>query len=91
MFARKGVVIVPKAQVAKEVAEDDVLDAVLDAGAEDVNDIGEAFRGHLGAERPGGCADCPQAAGLDYESAEASFVPSMTVAWTSRAPPGSSG
>src|SRR6201988_3011261 len=40
MFSRKGVVIVPKAD---GLAEDDVLTAVLDAGAEEVNDLGEAF------------------------------------------------
>src|SRR5438552_1264765 len=39
LFARKGVVIVPKANLS----EDDVLGAVLDAGAEEVNDLGEAF------------------------------------------------
>ena len=39
LFSRKGVVIVPKA----ELSEDDVLGAVLDAGAEEVNDLGEAY------------------------------------------------
>ena len=39
LFSRKGVVIVPKASTS----EDEVLDAVLDAGAEEVNDLGEAF------------------------------------------------
>jgi YebC/PmpR family DNA-binding regulatory protein len=79
MFARKGVVIVPKTQVAKEVAEDDVLDAVLDAGAEDVNDIGEAFEVISEPNDLVAVRSALQAAGLDYESAEASFIPSMTV------------
>ncbi|HYO31360.1 MAG TPA: YebC/PmpR family DNA-binding transcriptional regulator [Nocardioidaceae bacterium] len=79
MFARKGVVIVPKAQAAKEVAEDDVLDAVLDAGAEDVNDIGEAYEVISEPTDLVAVRTALQAAGLDYESAEASFVPSMTV------------
>src|SRR6478736_7152993 len=43
MFSRKGVVLVPKQQGAAELAEDDLLMAVLDAGAEEVNDLGEAF------------------------------------------------
>jgi YebC/PmpR family DNA-binding regulatory protein len=43
MFQRKGVVIVPQEQDGKRVSEDDVLEATLDAGAEDVNDLGEAF------------------------------------------------
>ena len=40
LFSRKGVVIVPKASGA---TEDDVLMAVLDAGAEEVNDLGDTF------------------------------------------------
>lgn len=39
LFHRKGVVIVPKG----ELSEDDVLEVVLDAGAEEVNDLGESF------------------------------------------------
>src|SRR6476661_5896140 len=39
LFNRKGVVVLPKSQEAKEVTEDDVLEATLDAGAEDVNDL----------------------------------------------------
>jgi YebC/PmpR family DNA-binding regulatory protein len=75
MFARKGVVIVPKG----EHSEDDVVAAVLDAGAEEVNDLGEAFEvvsepGDLVAVRT-----ALQATGIDYESAESSFVPSVTV------------
>src|SRR5262249_7349080 len=38
LFSRKGVVLVPKAGLTEE----DVLGAVLDAGAEEVNDLGEA-------------------------------------------------
>jgi len=75
MFARKGVVLVPKGSLA----EDDVLTAVLDAGAEEVNDLGDMFEvvsepGDLIAVRT-----ALQAAGIDYESAETSFVPSTTV------------
>ena len=39
LFNRKGVVIVPK----NGLSEDDVLMAVLDAGAEEVNDLGDSF------------------------------------------------
>src|SRR5881628_1902732 len=39
MFNRKGVVLMPK----NDHTEDDVLLAVLDAGAEEVNDLGENF------------------------------------------------
>ncbi|HET8560688.1 MAG TPA: YebC/PmpR family DNA-binding transcriptional regulator [Marmoricola sp.] len=79
MFNRKGVVIVPVEQDGKQVSEDDVLEATLEAGAEEVNDLGESFEvvseaGDLVAVRTS-----LQDAGLDYDSAEASFVPSMQV------------
>ena len=74
-FSRKGVGIVPKASLN----EDDVLTAVLDAGAEEVNDLGEAYEvvsepADLLAVRA-----ALQGAGIEYESAESSFVPSVTV------------
>ena len=43
MFTRKGVIIVPKSGDQGSVTEDDVLNAVLEAGAEEVNDLGEAL------------------------------------------------
>lgn len=39
MFEKKGVVVLPKG----ELSEDDILMAVLDAGAEEVNDLDENF------------------------------------------------
>ncbi len=79
MFNRKGVVIVPKEQDGKLVEEDDVLEATLDAGAEEVNDIGEAIEVISEATDLVGVRTALQAAGVDYDSAEASFVPTMTV------------
>ena len=76
MFSRKGVVLVPKTAT---LTEDDVLMAVLDAGAEEVNDLGESFEV---VSEPGNLVpvrSALQAAGIDYESAESSFVPSVTV------------
>ena len=75
LFNRKGVVIVP----GDGRTEDDVLTAVLDAGAEEVNDLGEAFEvisepGDLVAVR-----SALQDAGIDYESADQSFLPSVQV------------
>jgi YebC/PmpR family DNA-binding regulatory protein len=75
MFNRKGVVIVPKAGVS----EDDVLLAVLDAGAEEVNDLGDGFEIVSEATDLVAVRKSLQDAGYDYESAEASFLPSMTV------------
>jgi YebC/PmpR family DNA-binding regulatory protein len=79
MFNRKGVVIVAKDQDGKEVGEDDVLEATLDAGAEEVNDLGESFEVISEATDLVAVRTALQAAGLDYDSAEASFVPTMTV------------
>ncbi|MGH3363973.1 MAG: YebC/PmpR family DNA-binding transcriptional regulator, partial [Nocardioidaceae bacterium] len=79
MFNRKGVVIVPKDQEGKQVSEDDVLEATLDAGAEEVNDIGDSYEVMSEATDLVAVRTALQAAGVDYDSAEASFVPSMTV------------
>jgi YebC/PmpR family DNA-binding regulatory protein len=76
MFSRKGVVIVPK---AAGVTEDDLLMAVLDAGAEEVNDIGDAFEVISEPSDLVAVRTALQDAGMDYDSAETSLVPSMTV------------
>jgi transcriptional/translational regulatory protein YebC/TACO1 len=76
MFTRKGVVIVPK---AGELTEDDVLLAVLDAGAEEVGDLGEAFEVVSEPTDLLAVRSALQSAGIEYESAESSFVPSVTV------------
>jgi YebC/PmpR family DNA-binding regulatory protein len=75
MFNRKGVVIVPK----DGLDEDTVLMAVLDAGAEEVNDLGDTFEVIASPTDLVGVRTALQDAGIDYESAEASFVPSVTV------------
>jgi YebC/PmpR family DNA-binding regulatory protein len=79
LFNRKGVVIVPRAQESQHVTEDDVLEATLDAGAEEVNDLGESWEVITEATDLVAARTALQAAGLDYDSAEASFVPSMSV------------
>ena len=76
LFSRKGVVIVPKSD---GTTEDDILMVVLDAGAEEVNDLGESFEIVCEATDLVAVRTAIQAAGLDYDSAEASFLPSMSV------------
>jgi YebC/PmpR family DNA-binding regulatory protein len=76
LFARKGVVIVGK---APGVNEDDVLTAVLDAGAEEVDDLGESFEVVSEATDLVAVRSALQQAGIDYESAEAAFLPSVEV------------
>lgn len=77
LFNRKGVVIVKKND--GKVSEDSLLEVVLDAGAEEVNDLGEAFEivsepADLVAVRKR-----LQEAKIDYESAETSFLPTMSI------------
>ena len=79
LFTRKGVVIVPKSSEDGTASEDEVLGAVLDAGAEEVNDLGEAFEVVSEPTDLVAVRTALQSAGVDYESAEASFVPSVTV------------
>ncbi|MFE9308509.1 YebC/PmpR family DNA-binding transcriptional regulator [Streptomyces sp. NPDC001212] len=75
LFNRKGVVIVPKG----DLSEDDVLTAVLDAGAEEVNDLGESFEVLSEATDLVAVRTALQEADIDYDSAEANFVPTMQV------------
>ncbi|MCX5202536.1 YebC/PmpR family DNA-binding transcriptional regulator [Streptomyces sp. NPDC021093] len=75
LFNRKGVVIVPKG----ELSEDDVLGAVLDAGAEEVNDLGDTFEVISEATDLVAVRTALQEAGIDYDSADANFVPTMQV------------
>jgi YebC/PmpR family DNA-binding regulatory protein len=79
MFNRKGVVIVPSDQEGKNVSEDDVLEATLEAGAEEVNDLGDSFEVVTEATDLVAARTALQSAGIDYDSAEAAFVPSMQV------------
>ncbi|BAU81968.1 YebC/PmpR family DNA-binding transcriptional regulator [Streptomyces laurentii] len=75
LFNRKGVVVLPKG----ELSEDDVLETVLEAGAEEVNDLGEQFEVISESTDLVAVRSALQAAGIDYDSAESSFVPSMQV------------
>jgi YebC/PmpR family DNA-binding regulatory protein len=79
LFNRKGVVVLSKAQEGKEVGEDDVLEATLDAGAEDVNDLGETWQVISEATDVVAVRSALQQAGLDYESADVEFVASLEI------------
>lgn len=76
LFNRKGVVLVPKSE---SMTEDDVLMIVLDAGAEEVNDLGDSFEIICEATDLIPVRKAIQEAGVDYESAETSFLPSVSV------------
>jgi len=76
MFNRKGVVIVNK---TKSLGEDDVLIAVLEAGAEEVNDLGDTFEVISEPHDMVAVRKALQDAGIDYESADAAFLPSSEI------------
>ena len=75
LFNRKGVVIVPK----EGTTEDDVTLAVLDAGAEEVEDLGESFEIVCEATDLVPVRTALQEAGIDYDSADSNWLPSMEV------------
>jgi len=75
LFNRKGVVIIPKAGRT----EDDILEVVLEAGAEEVNDLGESFEVISEATDLIPVRNALKDAGIEYDSAETEFVPSMQV------------
>ena len=79
LFNRKGLVIVPKAQGGRELTEDELLEVVLEAGAEDVTDDGETFEVVSEPSDLVAVRTAVQAAGLDYESADSSFLPTVSV------------
>ncbi|WP_437584951.1 YebC/PmpR family DNA-binding transcriptional regulator [Paramicrobacterium sp. CJ85] len=74
-FARKGVIVVPQ----EGTTEDDVLAAVLDAGAEEVQAEGESFEVITEATDLVPARSALQEAGIDYDSADVAFVPNIKV------------
>ena len=75
-FSRKGVVSIAKSD---GVTEDDLLLAVLDAGAEEVIDRGGGFEVITEPSDLVTARSAVQAAGIDYDSAEAEFVPNVKI------------
>ena len=74
-FNRKGVIVVP----AEGTDEDAIVEATLEAGAEEVNDEGETFEVISEATDLVAVRSALVDAGIDYDSAEASFVPGLKV------------
>ena len=76
-FHRKGVIAITKTD---SLTEDDVLAAVLDSGAEEVIDRGAGFEVITDPSELVANREAIQAAGIDYDQAEAEFVATVTVA-----------
>lgn len=68
-FERKGVVVLKK----NDMEEDDVLMAVLEAGAEEVNDLGEEFEVVSDITDLMKVRDALKEAGIEYESADPDY------------------
>lgn len=79
MFNRKGVIIIKKLQSGKTLTEDQILEAVLDAGAEEVNDLGESLEIVSAATDLTNVRSALQNAAIEYESADISFLPTVSV------------
>ncbi|WP_338752344.1 YebC/PmpR family DNA-binding transcriptional regulator [Janibacter alittae] len=75
LFNRRGVVMVPKA----ERTDEELLEIVLEAGAEEINDYGESWQIVSEATNFVDVRTALQEADVDYDSAEAVFLPSMVV------------
>ena len=73
-FDRKGQIVVPRT-----VDEEELMLAALDAGAEEINDLGDSFEVVSEPTDLIPVRTALQDAGIEYESAEASLVPSVTV------------
>jgi len=78
LFSRRGVVVVPKKQASGVLTEDELLEATLDAGPEEIADEGESFEIISDPNDNVHVREAVQAAGYDYDSAEVSFMPSFT-------------
>jgi YebC/PmpR family DNA-binding regulatory protein len=75
-FNRKGVISITKSE---GVSEDDILMAVLEAGAEEVIDRGGGFEVITDPTDLVKARTALQEAGLDYDSSEAEFVANLSI------------
>jgi YebC/PmpR family DNA-binding regulatory protein len=76
LFSRKGVVMVSK----EGTTEDAVMEAVLEAGALEVNDFGDSFEVLSEATDLVQVRTALQEAGIDYDSADVVFYPATQIA-----------
>ena len=79
LFSRKGVVDRAESPAIRRVSEDDLMLAVLDAGAEEVNDLGDAFEVVSEAADLVAVRTAVTDAGIEYDSADPTFIASVNV------------
>jgi YebC/PmpR family DNA-binding regulatory protein len=78
-FSRRGVVAVPKVTKGKTVTEDDLMEATLEAGAEDIIDNGDAFELRCGPTDIGNVCQALTDAGIVFDSADRPMVPNTAI------------
>jgi YebC/PmpR family DNA-binding regulatory protein len=76
LFARRGVIIVKK---SGNVSEESLMDIVIDAGAEEINDLGENFEIVSDPSEMVSVRKALDGAGIEYESADTPFLPTVSV------------
>ncbi|EPH02740.1 UPF0082 protein [Propionibacterium sp. oral taxon 192 str. F0372] len=83
LFERKGIVTVGRTQEVdtgarktstREITEDELLEATIEANVEDISDEGETFELTCDPNDLVAVRTAIQAAGIDYDSAEVAFV-----------------
>jgi YebC/PmpR family DNA-binding regulatory protein len=79
-FQRRGIVIVAGSADGKAVTEDEVMLVGLEGGAEDIRDSGGSWEVTCAPGDLARVRDALSAAGLPIDSAEATMVPTSTVA-----------
>ena len=87
LFARRGVVIVKKQNGAesssnsnrKVVTEDQLMGVVIDAGAEEINDLEESFEVVSDPSDMSAVRKALEDAAIEYESADTPFLPTVSV------------
>ncbi|MEY3331148.1 MAG: YebC/PmpR family DNA-binding transcriptional regulator [Candidatus Nanopelagicaceae bacterium] len=76
LFGRRGVIIVKKSAA---VTEDALMNIVIDAGAEEINDLGENFEVVSDPSSMASVRKSLDEAGIEYESADTPFLPTVSV------------
>ena len=78
-FSRLGVVLVPKKSKSGAVTEDQLMEATLEAGTEDIIDTGTAFELRCGPKDFGSLIQALNDAGIAFDSAERPMVANTAI------------
>ena len=78
IFNKKGIIVVDK----EKVGEDELLEIVLDAGAEDMNTEGDTYEIYCEPSQLEPVREALEEKGIEYQSADITMIPSTTVSIT---------